>query len=143
MGSRGLALFVVLAGAACAHDRPLATATAPRVEEGVVTELEGDFLVVRTADEAPVAMPFDLAADPEVLFDDTRVGTGALIEGASVRVFYRGEGDVPATVERIEILSGEEGAAVRARAARPGPAAEEDEILEPRTSPAPDVSPGP
>jgi hypothetical protein len=142
MGFRAVALCVLLAGAACAHERPIATASAPRVEEGVVTELKGESLVVRTADEEPVAMPFDLAADPEVIFDDTRVGTGALIEGTSVRVFFRGDGEVPATVERIEILSGEEGAGVRARAARPGRPAE-DEILEPRTSPAPDVSPGP
>lgn len=128
----------LLAGG-CAHREPAAApASVPRVEEGVVTRLEEDSLVVRTADDEPVAMPFDLGAGPEVVFDDTQVGTGAIIEGASVRVFYRGEGELPATVERLEILAGEEGAGVRARAARPGPREVEDEegILAPRTTPA-------
>lgn len=126
----------------CAHREPAAVARAPAVEEGVVTEIEGDSLVLRTADDQPVALPLDLGAGPEVVFDDTVVGTGALVEGSSVRVFYRDEGELPATVERIEILTGDEGAGVRRRAARPGPppAGEEDEILEPRPSPADESS---
>lgn len=136
-----LAALVAVAG--CAHRGPMATRNdEERVEAGVVTRLENQSLVVRTAEEEPVAMPFDLSEDPTVLFDHTNVGIGALIEGTSVRVFYREEGDLPASVERLEIVTGEEGASIRKRAARPGPrpTSEEEEILAPRRTPAEEPS---
>lgn len=140
----GLAL--ALAPAGCTHRAPLVErAAVPRVQEGVVTGIEQDAITVRTADRQPVAMPFDLGADPEVVFDDTRVGTGAILEGVPVRVFYEGNGQLPATVDRVEILAGDEGDRVRERAARAGPAPveEQDEILAPRTTPAEPPSPTP
>jgi hypothetical protein len=139
----GPALALALGAGGCTHRAPPVERQAvPRVEEGVVTGIQQDSLTIRTADNRPVAMPFDLGGNPEVVFEDTQVGTGVILEGTPVRVFYEGSGQLPAPVERIEILTGAEGDDVRERAARtaPAPAPDQAGILAPRTPPAEEPS---